>query len=272
MKTKHCPFRALILSGIAAAIFAVLLSAVSPARQQEPVTSKQTDKVDDEMVTRRAVCRWASKPPVLDGKLDDPCWKEAKVIDHFAAFWKKAPRAGTRAFLVWDDEAIYYAGTMTDAEVKAFGTQRNDTLWEGDVFELFLKPSAERPEYFEFQGNPRGAVFEMAFPRRGQHPVPYNKGPVLGTKAVAVTDGTLDHPGDKDKGWTIEGRIPWTAFELTGAKPKPGDSWLFAICRYDYGPVGSEPVQMSSAPLTQLSFHRYEDYGTVRFEGPRTEK
>ena len=224
------------------------------------------------MVTRQAVCRWANKPPVLDGKLDDPCWQQAKVIDHFASFWNKTPRAGTRAFLVWDDEAIYYAATLTDAEVRAFGTQRNDTLWEGDVFELFLKPSAERPEYFEFQANPRGVVFEMAFPKRGQYPENYNKAPLLGTKAVAVIDGTLDHPGDKDKSWTVEGRIPWTAFELTGAKPKPGDSWLFAICRYDYGPQGTQPVQMSSAPLTQLNFHHYEDFGTLRFEGPRAEK
>ena len=25
---------------------------------------------------------------------------------------------------------------------------------------------------------------------------------------------------------------------------------------------------MSSAPLTKASFHRYEDYGKLRFEGP----
>jgi len=37
---------------------------------------------------------------VLDGKLDDPCWQQAKVIDHFASFWNKTPRAGARAFLV----------------------------------------------------------------------------------------------------------------------------------------------------------------------------
>ncbi len=26
---------------------------------------------------------------------------------------------------------------------------------------------------------------------------------------------------------------------------------------------------MSSAPLSKSSFHRYEDYGKLRFEGPR---
>jgi hypothetical protein len=226
-------------------------------------------QTDREIITRQAVCRWAAKPPVLDGKLDDPCWQQAAAIDRFASFWTKTPREGTRAFLVWDDEALYYAGTMTDAEVKAFGTHRNDTLWDGDVFELFLKPDAERPEYFEFQANPRGLIFEMAFAGRGKHSDVFDKGPVLGNKAVAVVDGTLDQTGDKDRSWTVEGRIPWSAFALTGAKPKPGDSWRFAICRYDYGPPGTKPVLMSCAPLTQPSFHRYEDYGTLTFEGPQ---
>jgi hypothetical protein len=82
-------------------------------------------------------------------------------------------------------------------------------------------------------------------------------------------NGTLDQPGDVDRGWSVEGRIPWSAFSLGGGKPKPGAEWLFAICRYDYGPVGTRPVLMSSAPLTEAKFHRYEDYGTLRFEGPR---
>lgn len=229
-------------------------------------------QTENEMVTRQAVCRWAERPPVLDGKLDDPCWKNAAVIDRFATFWTKTPREGTRAYLVWDDEAVYYAGVMTDSEVRAFGSHRNDTLWDGDVFELFLKPDAARLEYFEFQANPRALVFEMAFAARGKRPEHYEDGPILGNKAVVVVDGTLDHPGDKDRSWTVEGRIPWSAFALTGAKPKPGDSWLFAICRYDYGPEGTKPVLMSSAPLTQPNFHRYEDYGTLRFEGPGAEK
>ena len=274
MTTEASPWSLVLVLITAVAIPTAAVCSASRAIGQEPKATTRTDGAEPEIVTRQAVCRWASKPPVLDGKLDDPCWQQAAVIDRFATFWTrtKTPRAGTRAYLVWDDEAIYYAGAMTDTEVRAFGTHRNDTLWEGDVFELFLKPSAKHPEYFEFQANPRSHVFEMAFARRGEHPEPFSKGPVLGTRAVAVVEGTLDHPGDQDRGWTVEGRIPWSAFSLTGAKPRPGDSWLFAICRYDYGPQGTEPITMSSAPLTQSSFHRYEDYGTLRFEGPATER
>jgi hypothetical protein len=241
---------------------------------QEPAPQKKGDRhppelIEADMVTRQAVCRWAAQPPVLDGKLDDPCWQKGAVIDHFAAFWTKTPRAGTFAYLVWDDDALYYAASMVDAELRAFGTQRNDTLWEGDVFELFFKPSALKPEYFEFQANPRMLVFEMAFPRRGGAPLAFKTAPPLGSKAAVHLEGTLDQPGDRDRGWSVEGRIPWSAFAIAGGKPKIDDEWFFALCRYDYGPEGTRPVLMSSAPLSQPSFHRHEDYGKLRFEGPR---
>jgi hypothetical protein len=193
------------------------------------------------------------------------------VIERFGAYWTdpKVAHQGMFAYLVWDDEALYYAGSMTDAELRSFGSKRNDTLWKGDVFELFLKPDAEQPGYFEFQANPRAIVFEMAFPERGQYPPDLTTAPLLGNKAVVLLKGTLDHPGDRDEGWTVEGRIPWAAFAMSGGKPKPGDQWRFAICRYDFGPEGTKPTQMSSAPLTELNFHRHEDYGKLRFEGPR---
>jgi hypothetical protein len=243
---------------------------------QDPVQSQRKrlappEQVETDVVTREAVCRWANKPPVLDGKLDDRCWQDAVAITRFASYWdrNKTPRPGTRAYLVWDDEALYYGATMTDAELRSYGKHRNDTLWDGDVFEMFFKPSATGPAYYEFQANPRELVFECAFRRSGDVPKDFTEAPILGNKAVVRLDGTLDHPGDRDTSWTVEGRIPWTAFRPTGGKPKPGDEWRFAICRYDYGPQGTRPILMSSAPLTRPSFHRVEDYGKLRFEGAR---
>jgi hypothetical protein len=220
-------------------------------------------------VTREAVCRWAQEPPKIDGKLDDPAWKSAAVIDHFAAFWKGQETQGTRAWLVWDNDALYFAATMTDTELRSSGTKRNDHLWEGDVFELFFKPSAERPAYYEFQVNPKSLIVEVAFPRRGENFDKLAAGPPLGMEATAVAEGTIDQEGDRDQGWKVEGKIPWSAFRPTGGRPQPGATWLFALCRYDYGPKGTVPITMSSAPLTQPSFHRYEDYGRLTFEGPR---
>jgi len=238
------------------------------ARGQEAAT-KEKSASPEPRVTREAVCRRVDTAPVIDGKLDDPAWSSAPVIDGFAAFWDRSDvGSGTRARLVWDDDALYFAATMTDAELRAFGTQHNDRLWLGDVFELFFKPLADRPEYYEFQVNPRSTILELAFPKRGFEFATLAARPPMGFQAVAVVDGTLDQPGDRDRGWSVEGRIPWSIFAPTGGRPEPGASWRFALCRYDYGPEGTKPVTMSSAPLTQPSFHRYEDYGLIRFEGP----
>jgi hypothetical protein len=223
-------------------------------------------------VTREAECRWADKAPTIDGKLDDVAWKGAAVIDRFPAFWKEAqpgPAHATKARLLWDREALYFAAEMTDADVRAFGTKHNDHLWNGDVFEMFFKPSRDRPEYLEFQVNPRSVLFEASFLERNKPVEPFESSRPLGMSAVAVVRGTLDKPGDADEGWTVEGRIPWTAFAPKFARPEPGATWSFALCRYDYfGPEGTAPVLMSSAPLTRPSFHRWEDYGLLRFQGP----
>jgi hypothetical protein len=255
----------------------LVLSSVSPTGSHAGARDKAHQRARQEkgapevpagdLVTERASCRWAATPPILDGRLNDTCWQKADAIDRFATFWTRTARQGTRAYLVWDNDALYYAATMSDAELRSHGTQRNDSLWDGDVFELFFKPSANRPEYYEFQANPRAFVFEVYWPMRNADLGEFTKLPAMGSKAVVAVKGTLDQPGDRDEGWTVEGRIPWSAFASTGGKPKPGDHWLFALCRYDYGPPGTQPVLMSSAPLTKSSFHRYEDYGSLSFEG-----
>lgn len=220
--------------------------------------------------TNEAVCRRTATAPVIDGKLDDDAWSKAEIIDRFPSFWAGVDGGKvTRARLLWDDEALYFAASMDDTELQSFGTKRNDRIWNGDVFELFLKPHRDRPEYYEFQVNPRSVILELAFPKRGFDFATLAARPPLGMTAAAVAEGTVDKTGDRDRGWTVEGRIPWTVFAPSSGRPAAGVVWTFALCRYDYGPQGTKPVLTSSAPLTKPSFHRYEDYGTVRFEGPR---
>jgi hypothetical protein len=227
------------------------------------VFANSVAKGDDPPVTREAECRWAPEAPTIDGKLDDSAWKGASVIDRFPTFWKQIDPGSahaTKARLLWDREALYYSAEMTDSDVRAFGSKHNDHLWNGDVFELFFKPRQDRSEYFEFQVNPKSVLFEAAFLERNKPVEPFETSKPLGMSAVAST---------VDKGWTVEGRIPWTAFSPTFGRPEAGESWSFALCRYDYfGPEGPKLVLMSSAPLTKPSFHRFEDFGRLRFEGP----
>jgi hypothetical protein len=219
-------------------------------------------------VVRHAECRWASTPITLDGVLDEPAWKDAPVIKDFAVWWeKRVPKTATKARLLWDGKYFYFAAEMEDVDIYADITEHNGMCWHNDVFEVFLKPSTESLAYYEFQVNAANTQLEMLLPSRGAGGYDRFHHEKLGIESRVRVDGTLNHWQDRDKGWTVEGRIPWTGFAATGGAPKPGSSWRFALCRYDYS-VGFEyPEQSCTAPVANGSFHHYEDYGELTFVG-----
>lgn len=244
-----------------------LLAVVGCVERGGPAAEEAKD--DGPPAVRAAECRWASGPIRLDGKADEPAWQKAQTLD-FVVFWqKRKPKTATQARLLWDDQFLYFTAEMEDSDLYADIKERNGMLWFNDVFELFFKPRTDRLPYYEFQVNAANAQLELFFPSRGsggyQRAAKTTK---FGMESAVALHGTLNDWTDKDKGWTVEGRIPLSAFEASGDKPKPGDKWRFALCRYDYSAAFDEPETSSTAPLTQPSFHRYEDYGELTFVKP----
>jgi hypothetical protein len=218
---------------------------------------------------RVAECRRATGEIRIDGDLSEPAWALAQVLQDFSAYWlKRKAKTATRARLLWDDRYLYFAAEMEDSDLYADVKEHNGMTWTNDVFELFFKPSAKKLAYYEFQVNALNTQLELFFPSRGsggyQRFAPRGK---LGMESAVKLRGTLNKWQDKDEGWTVEGRIPWSAFKDTGGRPKPGDVWRFALCRYDYSAAFDRPDLTSTAPLTQPDFHRYEDYGKLTFVG-----
>lgn len=218
---------------------------------------------------RSTECRWATGPITIDGTLNEPAWQKAQVLKDFVVYWEHRPaKTATTARLLWDDTNLYFAAEMEDSDLYADVTQRNGMTWTNDVFELFFKPSAKRLAYYEFQVNAANTQLELFFPSRGsggyQRFAPLTR---FGMESAVRLQGTLNNPADKDKGWTVEGRIPLSAFLASGDKPQPGGKWRFALCRYDYSVAFERFETSSTAPLTQPDFHRYEDYGELTFVG-----
>jgi hypothetical protein len=226
---------------------------------------------DEVAVVRKAECRWAAGPIRVNGVIDDVAWDSAQELRDFAVFWdRRKPRTSTAARLLWDRNYLYFCAEMEDADLYATVTEHNGMTWTNDVFELFFKPSDKKLAYYEFQVNAANTRLELFFPSRGAGGyarfAPLTK---LGMESAVKLRGTLNNWEDRDKGWTVEGRIPWTAFKPTGGRPKPGEKWRFALCRYDYSVTLDRPELSSTAPLTESDFHRYEDYGELTFVGPK---
>jgi hypothetical protein len=220
---------------------------------------------------RSAECRWASRPIKIDGKIDDIAWEKAQVLKDFAVYWQnRKPKTATTARLLWNNSYLFFMADMEDTDLFADVTAHNGITWENDVFEIFLKPSRKELAYYEFQVNAANTRLELFLPSRGSGGYRrFAKGTRLGMKSAVKLRGTLNKWDDTDKGWTVEGRIPWTAFKPTGGRPRPGAKWRFALCRYDYSKDLEYPELSSTAPLTVSNFHRYEDYGVLKFVGPQ---
>lgn len=215
-------------------------------------------------------CRFTDEPPAIDGAVDDTAWRNAVAIDGFSMPWQgtgKPALKATRARLLWDRENLYLAADLDDADLYADVTEHDGQTWDNDVVELFLKPSRDKPAYYEFQVTPRNTLFDCFIPRRG-HVRRFRTMHDFGIESAVRLRGTLDQWTDTDQDWSVEMRIPWTAFMPTGGRPEPGDEWRFAVCRYDYDVGREQPELSTSAPLSRLDFHQHENYAPLTFVGP----
>ncbi|MDB5310917.1 MAG: yliI 4 [Gemmataceae bacterium] len=219
-------------------------------------------------------CRWADTPIVLDGVADEPAWKHAQVIDAFHLPWlgdkARMARTATKARLLWDREYLYFFAEMEDTDLFAQVKEHDGDTWNDDVFELFFRPDRTKPGYYEFQVNAAGTVFDSFFPNR--ETVDFNKQKKLGAfhiDAKVKLRGTLNKRDDRDEGWAVEGRIPWTDFLRTGGRPEPGEQWAMNLCRYDYHKDWKEPELSCVAPVRERNFHQTEHFAALTFVGPR---
>lgn len=225
----------------------------------------------------RFECRWADTPVVIDGTADDPAWKHAQPIDCFHLPWlgdqARSARTRTTARLLWDRQYLYFFAEMEDGDLFADITAHDGELWKTDVFELFLRPDADKPGYYEFQVNAAGAVFDAFYPKWDfERLAEQAKAGRFHVEAKVRLHGTLNQRGDRDRGWSVEGRIPWTDFVRTGGRPVPGEAWKVNLCRFDYHAAWPEPELSCVAPIVRRRlpafFHQSEDYATLTFVGP----
>jgi hypothetical protein len=97
----------------------------------------------------------------------------------------------------------------------------DSVIFHDNDFEVFLDPDGDGLRYFEFEMNAFNTGWDLFLPK------PYKDGgkadnswEIPGLKTAVHVEGTLNHPGDKDKAWTVELAFPWTGFSHQGASPR----------------------------------------------------
>ena len=100
-----------------------------------------------------------AKAPVIDGKLDDECWKDVPV--HTIDSPKDGKKGATEFKIVSDGQFYYLAVSCHEPDMKtllARQTERNSQVYTDDCLEIFLKGQLRLARYEHFMLNSIGTM------------------------------------------------------------------------------------------------------------------
>jgi len=232
---------------------------------------------------REYVCRRVRTPLRIDGRLDDSAWRRAAWTADFVDIegpTKPRPRFRTRAKMLWDDDFLYIGAELSEPHVWATLTAHDSVIFRDNDFEVFLNPSGDGLNYFEFELNALNTGWDLFLPK------PYkkkgsadNSWEIAGLLTAVHVDGTLNDPRDRDRRWTVEIAFPWAAFSSRAAVrcPSPGDSWRVNFSRVEWQveirdgryvkAPGIKEDNWVWSPQGVVDMHVPEKWGIVRFDG-----
>jgi 3',5'-cyclic AMP phosphodiesterase CpdA len=128
--------------------------------------NKQT-VIERSIAIRRSVrIGRAERAPVVDGSLDDPCWKTEATLRGFGdRSGRRAARDPVEVWVARDEGTLYIAGRCADARMDrlmATATDRDGPVSDDDHVSVLLdfdrNPDADSGECYQVSVNPLGAV------------------------------------------------------------------------------------------------------------------
>ncbi len=187
---------------------------------------------------RHMVC-YRTARLTIDGKLDEPAWRAAPWSEPFIDIEGHArPAFSTRVKMLWDDEHFYVAAELEEPDLWATLTRRDSVIFHDNDFEVFIDPDGDTHAYYELEVNAFGTVWDLMLvqPYRDGGPA-LHAWDIAGLHAAVELRGTINRPGDRDGGWTVEIAMPWEVLREAAPERKPpdaGDQWRVNFSRVQW--------------------------------------
>jgi Domain of unknown function (DUF5916)/Carbohydrate family 9 binding domain-like len=159
-----------------------------------------------------------SSPLVIDGRMDEPAWREAELGERFTQFEPDEgaqPTAPTRFRVLWDDDALYVGVECDDPQAPTDTLSRRDRFVEGDWVSFDLDTTNDRRTAYHFQ------VFAAGQQLDGLH---FNDTDMTTDWDAAWESAVARTP----TGWSVEFRIPLRILRI----PEGATDFGFNVYRY----------------------------------------
>ena len=176
------------------------------------------------------------RPPRIDGRLTDDCWRSAPPTTAFLQMNSTEPaRFGSEARVLYNDAALYIGVRCHEPNAKNIRTQAatsDGKVYHFDCVDIMIDPQAEANDYFHFIVNVSGRVFDRKCTQGGFVGDEKWDGDVTAASFIG------------DTFWSCEVRIPFYALGLT---PKVGTTWRANICREKKFPEENSAIAAKGA-------------------------
>lgn len=234
-----------------------------------PFATKKTS-TDKPLATM--VAKYTSTPIQLDGRLDDPAWKDACVYQLSLSEDKVAEDQSLQnpgeVRLAWDDQYFYVGAKFFDTDIVAEGKKDQEHHYvKGDLCELFLK-SDSFTWYWELYGTPANKKTSFWFPGWGRIGLPSMEDYRCGLKVAARVEGTLNNWRDKDEYWVVEMAMPIKDLIAEGGSFGPESDWRILVARYNYSRyLDNQGPELSMTPqLSKTNYHLIKEYARLKLQ------
>ncbi len=195
-----------------------------------------------ESMRRQYICQRVARPLNLNAEELSPDWEKLHWSEPFSDITGRQelqPRYRTRMRMGWDDLYLYVNAELEEPHVWGTIAKKNSVMFDDNDFEIFIDPDRDGLNYYEFEINALGTIWELSLPE------PYGAGgkPLLGCNIEGLISrvriaGTLNDASDTDHGWTVEVAIPWSGlrtYHRTGnCPPSPGERWHINFSRVQW--------------------------------------
>jgi len=166
-----------------------------------------------------------AEAPAINGRLDDPAWRQATRLSGLAELFVKEPgpaKFRTDGYVGYDRDALYLAGRCYEGRmdrVRATFTGRdNPLIWRDGCVELYFDPTNTGDQFYKITIGAAGGVTDL-----------WRVGTKLDSAWNAEGMETAVVRGAKS--WDWEMALPWAAL---GVACPEGRMWTFCLVRFSY--------------------------------------
>jgi len=162
--------------------------------------------------------------PVIDGKLDDECWKKAGKVTDFIQFEPVAggkPKDPTDVYVLFDREKLYVGFECfkeNPDRVAGMQVKRDSHFFQDDFVEVFLDTYHDRRNCYGFAINCLGTLADRRIANEGSA---QTEGGPRGDRSRAWDCAWEGKAARTESGWTAEMAIPFCELRFS----KKGDTW-----------------------------------------------